>query len=421
MNRHQNTIRSNVKALAGLIPALICTSALTVQAQEPAPAPVAPAPVVEPAPIAPPPPDVVVAPEPIAEPIAVVEPPPAEEPAAEEAPSPISVNAWMHLSLRLQGSDDPESPDNLIIDLGEVDLLFNADITDSIGLTADFVGDISGGGSVGILDLIGRFAIADAFNIWAGRMLVPSDRSNFSGFWFANPWYYPGFFIPGAAPFGPRQGPFGRNDGVTVWGQFAGGLFKYYLSIFELTQPADPLLFSSRLNLSLLSPEPGYYHSSTYLGEKDILAIGVGFQYEKDGSSTALETDDYTQFNADILFEKAFDQGAFIGLQGAFYLPMGEGEVLDNQFFVEASYTTGKPVGAGRIQPLIRLQMANPKADGADTWTLLDAQLGYIISGYAARLALGYQYSDAPAGVMEGALLAQSTGHAIYLGVQLQK
>jgi hypothetical protein len=420
MNRHTNTMPMSLKAVAGLIPALVCMTSLSVQAQEPIP--VAPAPAVEPAPPpepAPlPPAELATPPEVVAEPIAV-EPPP--EPPAVPAPSPISINAWMHMSLRLQGGEERDSLDNLIIDLGELDLLFNADITDNIGLTADLVGDISSGGSIGILDLIGRFKIADGFNIWLGRMLVPSDRSNFSGFWFANPWYYPGFFIPGAAPFGPRQGPFGRNDGLTIWGQAAGGLFKYYASAMQLTTPNNPILFSGRLNLSLLSPEPGYYHSSTYLGEKDILAIGIAGQYQKDGSSTALESDDYAMFNADLLFEKTFGESGMISFQGAFYLPMGEGETLDSQYFVELSYLTGKPVGFGKIQPLVRLQMANPKAEGADTWTLLDAQLGYVISGYAARLALGYQYSDSPAGATMEGLLAQSTGHAIYLGVQLQK
>ncbi len=412
-----------MKTIAGLFPALVCSMSLTVHAQDPAPVAPSPAPVVQPAPLpesAPlPPPETATPPEVVAEPV-TAPPPPAEEVPATPAPSPISVNAWMHLGFRLQGAEERDSFDNLIIDIGELDLLFNADITDNIGITADLVGDISGGGSVGILDLIGRFKIHDAFNIWVGRMLVPSDRSNFSGVWFANPWYYPGFFIPGAAPFGPQQGPFGRNDGATVWGQFGGGLFKYYLSIFELTEPADPLLFSARLNLSLLSPEPGYYHSATYLGEKDILAIGIGAQYEKDGAAP----DDYSMFNADLLFEKTFGEGGMISFQGAFYLPMGDGNTLDSQFFVEASYLTGKPVGFGKIQPLLRVQMANPKSDVYDSWTIVEGQLGYVISGYAARLALGYQYSDTPPGTdleTSAPLAMNVAGHAIYLGIQLQK
>ena len=94
-----------------------------------------------------------------------------------------------------------------------------------------------------ILDLIGKFELHDTFNVWFGRMLVPSDRSNFSGAWFMAPWSYPGFFVPGGGPIGPRQGAFGRNDGATVWGQFGGGLLKYYASVFDLTAPQTSPLY----------------------------------------------------------------------------------------------------------------------------------------------------------------------------------
>ena len=87
-----------------------------------------------------------------------------------------------------------------------------------------------------ILDLIGKLELHKTFNLWVGRMLVPSDRSNFSGPWFMAPWNYPGFYPGLGAPAGPRQGAFGRNDGATVWGDFGGGTFKYYLGAFDLRQ-----------------------------------------------------------------------------------------------------------------------------------------------------------------------------------------
>ena len=53
--------------------------------------------------------------------------------------------------------------------------------------------------------------------------------------WFEAPWYYPGTFS--AHGFvGPREGAFGRNDGVTAWGQVQGGLFKYYVGAFDLDE-----------------------------------------------------------------------------------------------------------------------------------------------------------------------------------------
>jgi hypothetical protein len=239
-------------------------------------------------------------------------------------------------------------------------------------------------------------------------MLVPSDRSNFSGVWFASPWYYPGLYVPFAPPVGPRQGPNGRNDGVTLWGQAEGGMFKYYASAFNLHDPSANPLLSGRLNLSLLSPEPGYYHSSTYLGDKEILAIAIAGQYSKDGSPGATEPDDYSEFNADILYEKPLDAGT-LTLEAAFYKYMGDGESIDYSYFGVISWLTKDKIGWGQIQPLVRLQQAKPVS--GDSWMMLDAQLGYFVSAYAARFALGFQRSD---------VLGQD-GNAIYAGVQLMK
>ena len=48
----------------------------------------------------------------------------------------------------------------------------------------------------------------------------------------------------------------------------------------------SPLL-SGRVNICLLGSESGFYHSSTYYGRKDIVAIGLGAQYQKNGSFNA--------------------------------------------------------------------------------------------------------------------------------------
>jgi hypothetical protein len=251
-----------------------------------------------------------------------------------------------------------------------------------------------------------------------GRMLVPSDRANFSGTWFASPWFYPGFFVPFEAPIGPRQGPFGRNDGLTFWGEFNGGLLKYYLSAFNLHDPSVAPLYSGRLNLSLINPEPGYYHNATYYGEKDILAIAIAGQMQHNGSAG----DDYAMFNTDVLFEKNFAGSGTLSLEGAFYKYIGDGELLNYSYFALASYLTPEKVGFGKIQPLVRLQQAKPDADGADTWTMVDVQLGYVIDGFAARLALGYQHSDAPltTAPMPPAGIVNASGNTLYLGAQLQ-
>ncbi|WP_437308720.1 hypothetical protein [Sorangium sp. So ce388] len=350
-------------------------------------------------------------------------------PPAKDEPwkNPISVAAWARVGGRLQNPSAREKMDRLLGD-GELDLSFSGEINRFIGvqgaIVAQFGPTPTGGniaGSATLRDVIAKFKLHDLLNVWLGRMIVPSDRSAFSGPWSMGPWNYPGFFEPYAPPIGPRQGPFGRNDGVTAWGKVAGGLFKYYVGAFNLHDSSVSPLYTARLNVSLLDPEPAYYQKSTYLGEKSILALGVAGEVQKEGSVESLpppaagappgipRKDTYGEVNADLLFEKNLGTAGTLTLEGAFYKYFGGFERFDYSYFALASYLTPSDIGVGKLQPLVRLQQAKPK--GADPYLLIDAQVGYIIEGHAARVALGYQRSD----------LSGAKGNALFLGVQLQK
>lgn len=359
-----------------------------------------------PAPLAP-----VVAPP---EPIAVAE--------APEEPPPLNVSIWGRVEavLSTASSAPPVQPagDSLddIYSFADFQIHTSGKVYGPVSFTANFVAtynpDIQG--TAGLLDGIIQIEPSDYFNIWLGRMLVPVDRSNFSGAWFAAPWFYPGFgFADPTVVTAPRQGPFGRNDGITVWGQVEGGLLKYYAGAFDLYNVETSPLFSGRLALALLEKEPGYYNSSTYYG-KDILTLAVGGQYKKDGSATGMEgiaPDDYSELNADILFEKNFEGAGVLDLEGAVYMFNGDYEPIDAGWFGVASYLLASDLGWGKLQPLVRVQQAIPSAEGADTSTLIDAQLGYVVNSYATRFALGYRTGST------GDLDVQ----AIYFGAQFLK
>jgi hypothetical protein len=113
---------------------------------------------------------------------------------------------------------------------------------------------------------------------------MASDRASLSTVWAIAPWTMPGRYdayarqppgSPGPTP-GPRRGDNQRGDGATLWGQFAGGMLKYYLGIFGLGQPETSPLYSARLALSLLNPEPGFRPAAPTLAAKDVLALGRG-------------------------------------------------------------------------------------------------------------------------------------------------
>jgi len=390
-------------ALLGVTPALAAPAAATAPLPEPLP-PTSVLEAVAPVPAPPPP------------------------PAAPTGAGPLKLleaDVGSRLGLRIQNPNKPDKFNDLGAD-GQVQLLLSGQATRHILWQADFVGAFGTvdannhydtTGSAAVLDLIGRFELHDAFNLWVGRMLVPADRSGLSTEWSMAPWLFPGQFMAGEKPVGALQGPHGRSDGATLWGQFGGGTFKYYAGVFNLADPNQSPLYSGRLSLSLLNPEPGYRNASTYYGSKDVLALGAGFQHQHNGwaskeidSTTKLPVAwaDFTELNVDLFFEKNLGAGGVVDLEGAFHKIWGSYTPESLSYFVLASYLLPIDVGAGKFQLLFRLQQAHDRQTD-DTDALADAQLGYIIDGLRARIALDYQYSK---------VLGQA-GNAILLGLQL--
>ncbi len=408
-------------APAGSLPAPIAGDASPT-----AGAAVAPAVVVPQAPAAPTP---EVAPMPAAPPPAPVDP-------DMEKYKHISMGVWSRIGFGFQKADNPKKIDGVGTG-GEVELHFSNQMRKSIAWTANFAASIGapdggsymnapGGGAISgslvVQDLIAQFEPDPAFNLWVGRMLVASDRSNFSGPYFMAPWIYPLFLGPQGAPFavvGPLEGPYGRSNGATIWGQAQGGTFKYYLGAYDLYDAIQKPLISGRVSVSLLNPEPGYYGSSTYYG-MDLLGLGLGFQYSKN-KHTAIKGDnignptDYGMILADLLFEKNLQAAGVLDVEGAFYKYIGDGEGLNWSYMGLLSYLTPEvSPGAGKLQPLVRVQQAKEVAEAGDnTVTMIDGQVGYVIDSYSTRLAAGFAHSSAGNGA--------DYSNAAFLGVQLQK
>jgi hypothetical protein len=218
-----------------------------------------------------------------------------------------------------------------------------------------------------------------------------------------SPWNYPGFYPGLAAPVGPKQGPYGRNNGVTAWGQFMGGKAKYYIGAYDLDDSRVKRFYSGRVNLAILGTEPGFYHSSTYYGAQDILAIGGGFQYQTDGFAPGANL---SIFNADLLFEKNLGGGGVVTFEGAYH-HSSDGNTFKNAYYLLGSWLTPEKLGIGKLQPLIRFQQTTD----VDRW-MLDTFVTYVVDDYFTRIALGFQHADV--GVAPNANMIQ-------IGVQLQR
>lgn len=443
LSRENGLLRALVTSMLA-----VAVAAAPARADDPPSAPPAPPASVEASPPEPPTQQLAsAAPLPLAtEPTAPPAVPTVEKTAPKETSTFNPPALWMRLDNRLQGRKDPQKL-NAVSNGAEVDLLLSGQVNPYVKFQGDFVATFGsyGSGSIdgkaSILDLIGKFESPKNYvNVWFGRMLVPSDRANFAGPWFMSPWNYPGGFPAprmNGVPVGPREGPFGRNDGATLWGQFLEGYVKYYVGAFDLHDLTTNPLVSGRVNISLLSPEPYYYHSATYYGAKDIVALAVGGQFKKGGSvqmtppaavmpsggtgmatmaqTVALMTEDYSEFNADLLAEKTLGRAGTATLEGCFYKFGGKYEPVDNDFFVLGSYLLPWKVGMGKFQPLVRFQQAKANTfdglgDNGD-WRLVDAQVGYVVDAYAMRVSLGYQNSD----------VSGTHGNAVQLGIQIQK
>jgi hypothetical protein len=262
------------------------------------------------------------------------------------------------------------------------------------------------GEQIRVLDAVGMFEVSPEFNVWAGRLLAPSDRANMAG-----PYYSlgGGYWAGVASRYGYNGGIFrGRDDGVTVWGNVMGGKVGYSFGVFEghtfgigsLTQGqartagvknSDDMMVAGRVQVDFWDAEPGYYGTGNYLGGKDILAIGFAARQQKDGVLTVAGKGDYASWNVDFLMEKKLGAGSAVSVEAAYYDYDTDNVILSEQgkaYSAGAAYITGQPVGYGRLQPFVRFQKFSPDA-GGDT-RQSDAGVNYIIDGYNAQISAVY-------------------------------
>lgn len=414
-------------------------------AAPPAAAPSAPdaPPPPPPAVVAPPPPPMAMAPAPPVAPMMMPPPPP---PPAPPAPNPFKINYsfGVRAGLRLQDPDKPKEMTEVHLDNAydsTVEARFNGKVTEQFSWVANFNGELVVGtdleaaeGAVGVMDLIAQYQPIKQFNIWAGRLLVPSDRSNFTGPFFMSPWNYPGFYVAGRPPLGPKDNANGRDQGVTLWGNAFEDKFKYYGGVYgiDVSGPGTQPYVSGRISYSLQGSEPGYFGSSTYYGAKSVATIGLGAQYQKSGSidTTTATPKDTALFMADALVEEATDSGTFT-VEGQFYnfnkgYSFAQGYVTGasstligtdgviaraphDSFYLLLSYLT-PDLGIGKLQPLVRLQQAIDPG-----WTVFDGALALVIKSYMARVVATYQHVDR--GSSGG---PEPVANSLQLGIQLQ-
>jgi hypothetical protein len=399
-----------------------------------------------PPPAAPPPPVTDVKPAPPAA------PPPAAPPGPVAEPPPMMMKdddfrvildrmiPNIHFGLKLGGAIHGSTGGSLNgfqLDYVYVEPRFSGQVFKWLSWQANFNanGGSYGTSGVHVMDLISQLNLHDAFHVWMGHLLVPSDRANFAGPFFMDAWNYPGFY-GGNYLVGPNTGPYGRDTGGVIWGQFLEGKLKYYLGAFNFENITTTPKVAARINVAILGEEPGYYHNATYYGDKNIVAIGGGFEFLKAGETgpappqtlacaptagspnmltctqnppgAAPVLGDFAEGSVDLLAE-----GKFGGTLEAAYYHYDKNYPVGNAYYVLAAYLLPWELGVGKLRPQVRFQQAfGQGANSAIKENVLDASLTYVVRPYDLRFSLNYQRTDLGVG---------DALNAIQFGVRIQK
>jgi hypothetical protein len=330
--------------------------------------------------------------------------------------------------------------------------------------------NFGGNSTIGLLDAIGKFEFNQYANLWVGRMLVTGERGELNGpFYHAtfegfktplNSADYSSNFGPGTSAGGVNgAGLYGRDNGVTFWGQVdpAVGHLQYSVGVYSGLRNTgggigggpnqqNNMLYAGRLTYNFFNAEknPGYYTSGTYYGTAgNILAIAVGANHQMNGAGSFAAPADLTIFVADLLFEKPIENnGGVITVnaevkqyfanynQNVAYT--GRTTAVGDCFCMfdglswtgYAMYLLPNEVGIGKFQPYARFTAVQPNNSTKREET--EAGMNYIIAGHNARISAFWQYGDlASKGSQGGASIYApdrlgDRAHAFKLALQFQ-
>lgn len=273
---------------------------------------------------------------------------------------------------------------------------------------------------VRVLDAYVQLEFLDALNIWAGRILPPSDRANLDGSYYLNTWSYPGKVSQYPARF------LGYDNGGVVWGRLFDKHLTYSVGAFEghnhfhgASNTDGHWLYAGRLQMDFCDTalDPAYYTSSTYYGDKDVFSVGIASMYQKNGVGTANVKGDYLAWNIDALMEKKIANAGTVTLEAAYYnydthntsdntglnagLTDNVGSIRQGRSYLAGlAFLLPQSVVWGKLQPYFRFQkfdQDSTPAGGRSAPAVMaaiskqyDLGINYIIDGHNTRVSATY-------------------------------
>ena len=242
---------------------------------------------------------------------------------------------------------------------------------------------------VNVLDAAAQFKLSPMFNLWAGRMLPPSDRANLYGAYYSNEWATFTDGVQGGYPFVAGTG---RDNGVLYWGQF--GIAKLSAGAFDgpsATGNKD-IIGAARVQFDFWDPEGGYYLNGTYYGDKNLLAVGGAAQVQNSNWA----------YNGDFLLERKVPGGGAFTIESevAKYDKLGccNGHyATDTGGYGLVSYLFPPMMGqTGRFEVMGKFAVAKftkgaTAADVDYTQKTTEANVNYIIKDFKTRVMLFFK------------------------------
>lgn len=292
---------------------------------------------------------------------------------------PVTIGAGLQTSYVHTDPDVGNSSDRFLLNSARIYL--SGPVTENIKFMFNTEYD-GATNKIGVLDAAAKLEFNPKFNVWAGRLLPPSDRANLYGPYYAHHWATFQDGIQNGQPFVAA----GRDNGVVYWGDFSkvkvsGGVFDGA----SATGKTD-VIGAGRIQVDLWDPEGGYYLNGTYYGDKNLLAFGVSSQVQTGNTATT----------GDFLLEKKMGNGGVVSVESeyAYYNELGGYDSNYNRSqgaYVLGAYMFPQQVGIGKIELLgkygeAKFTRGKTVLDPVYVWKTTEINFNYVIKQFNARV-----------------------------------
>jgi hypothetical protein len=315
----------------------------------------------------------------------------------------VTVGAGLQTSYQFTSPDEGDGTNEFLLNSARLYVNGKAHKNISFMFNTEYNGRTQ---AIGVIDAVAQISTSSKFNLWVGRFLPPSDRSNLYGPYYSSHW---GIYTDGVQDGYPFVTT-GRDNGAMYWGQF--GKVKVSGGLFDGTSATGQkdVLFASRVQVDLWDAEDGYYLNGTYYGGKNLLALG--------GAVQAQDGDVASSF--DFLLERKLANGGTVTLESEVAKYDGLGGYDANYADSHGAYVLGAYLfpkmgeQPGQLQVLGKFAKANFEDGITQDYdqTTTEFNVNYILKEFNARVMFFFRNTDFSA--------VRPDSKAVGVGLQIQ-